>query len=669
MKNMKKRDLLKNNTKQGSIRNKILKSNISIVVISLLLTGIMSVLLNYSSTFNALKQTMAETVKLASAQVNSDIKARQDILFASTLNPAVTSNSTSVSEKETCLEAVAAAYSFDYIDITDAHGESLLTGTDFSGTDAFTAVKNGEYYISDPIRSDDGTSMYLRLAVPVKQNNTFSGMLYGDTDASFISDMLTQINIGQTGNAAILDNKGNTIGFADYQLVLDQYNTQKEAETDKALKDLAAIEKAMTEGKTGYGQYYYGGANKFMSYTPIAGTNGWSIDVSIVRNEFLSGTVMSLILTILIVAAVILISSLLLVRLSRSIVTPIRQCVDRLTKVAMGDLHSPVPVIDTGDETQVLSETTSSLITGLKEMMADLIRILERMADKDFNVESSFQYAGDFVPLQTSIQEIIVNLNSVFGNIFGVTEHLSVGAEEISKVSMTLSEGASEQAGTIEELTASVTDISEKVTQTAESAKKANDLSASVTSKANYSNQQMTKMSDAMGQISASSEKISEIIKTIDSIASQTNLLSLNASIEAARAGEMGKGFAVVANEIRQLAEQSAGAVKDTTKLIQDSLQAVENGSMTVEETAESLKQILDVIEQSDAAVSAITQDTDHQSEAISQITIALDQISETVQSNSAIAQESAASSEQLDNEAHVLKGMLDQFTFKHGNQ
>lgn len=651
--------------RKKSIQGRILKTTITIIVIALLLTGIMSVVFNYQSTFNALEKTMAETVKLAAGSVKDQIGAYQNVLHVAALNPIVTDDTITNDQKNAYFQNIASDQKFNLIDITNANGLSVITAEDFSSHEAFSVVKSGKNYISNPIKSEDGTAMQIMLAVPVQANGSFYGMLFAYADASVLSKLLEEIHIGKSGNAAILDKVGNTIGFADYQLVLDQYNTQKEAQSDAKLKDLAKIEKAMTEGKIGSGQYYYGGKNKFMSYRPIEGTDGWSIDVAVERGEFLTGTTLSIYLMFGMVTVSIVISIIIMIRLSRTIVVPIRKCVERLSSVAIGDLTSEVPMIQTNDETQMLAESTAFLVTQLKEMITDLSRILQLMAAKNFNVSTDFEYKGDFLPLQTSIHKIIADLNDVFGGIYRVTDQVNNGSGEIARVSQSLSEGSVEQAANIEELTASILDISDKVTQTTKSADMASNLSEQITDQAKYSDTQMQKMSEAMDQISMTSDKISQIIKTIDDIAAQTNLLSLNASIEAARAGDVGRGFAVVANEIRELAEKSATAVKDTTLLIEDSLLAVQNGYDTSKETAESLKTIISGIENNNDVIKGISMDASAQAAAISQITTAIDQINEIVQSTSAVAQESAASSEELSCESNILKGMLDEFEFK----
>lgn len=646
-----------------SIKNILLFRTLLIVIISLMITGFAGVVLNYTSTLNSLKQTMAQTVILASDKVVSEIQGYINIIQVLSDDSVLTDSTASKEEKAARLKEKARKFGITDVEILDEKGISFISGEDLSRREAFKKAKNGEQNISNPIKMGD--DMVLWLSVPVMQDGAFKGMLAAQMDASLLSDIISQISIGNTGNAAVLDKEGNTIGFEDYQLVIDQYNTQKEAEKDKQLAALAKIEKAMSSGETGSGQYTYGGVNKFMSYRPIPGTDGWSIDVSIVKSEFMQGTTNAVIISGILLLVTVLISSILVSGLSNKIVTPIQQCVERLALLAEGDLHSAVPVIDTEDETRVLADTTKTLIENLKNIISDLEHVLGEMSNKNFAVEAGDIYIGDFIPLHEASVGIIEAMNKVFHRIDQASDQVNAGADQISRVSQSLAEGATDQAGTIEELTASITSISEVANNTANGAKEAERLSMEVLKCVEEGNGQMRQTTEAMGKITETSEKIGEIIKTIADIASQTNMLSLNASIEAARAGEAGRGFAVVADEIRELAEKSSMAAKNTAALIEDSIFAVNHGSAMVEGTDQSLTAIMEMVEKSTKLIQDITMASNDQAGAIEQIMVGIDQINEVVQNNSATAQESAASSEELNGESQQLQSVISEFKLK----
>ena len=230
---------------------------------------------------------------------------------------------------------------------------------------------------------------------------------------------------------------------------------------------------------------------------------------------------------------------------------------------------------------------------------------------------------------------------------------------------MALSQGATEQASSIEELTASIEQVSTQTKINAENASKANGMAEQAKNYAVTGNEQMKEMLKAMDEINESSNNINKIIKVIDDIAFQTNILALNAAVEAARAGQYGKGFAVVAEEVRTLAGRSANAAKETTALIEDSIKKSEEGTRIARETAEALEKIVDSVESVSKLVSDINNASNEQAVAISQINQGVMQVSQVVQENSATSEESAAASEELSGQADLLYELISRFRLR----
>jgi methyl-accepting chemotaxis protein len=230
---------------------------------------------------------------------------------------------------------------------------------------------------------------------------------------------------------------------------------------------------------------------------------------------------------------------------------------------------------------------------------------------------------------------------------------------------MALSQGATEQASSIEELTASIEEISAQTKLNAQNATQAKNLAETAKDNAVQGNSRMKEMLKAMGEINDASGNISKIIKVIDEIAFQTNILALNAAVEAARAGQHGKGFAVVAEEVRNLAARSANAAKETTDMIEGSIKKVEDGTKIANETASALDKIVEGVTDAASLVSDIATASDNQATGIAQVTQGLAQVSQVVQTNSATSEESAAASEELSSQAELMKEQVDRFKLK----
>ena len=345
---------------------------------------------------------------------------------------------------------------------------------------------------------------------------------------------------------------------------------------------------------------------------------------------------------------------------------PIVELEEAAKKLEKGILDVEIK-FESQDELGILANSFRNTCSFLKTIVLDINEILGQLSDGNFNVNSSRleHYIGDFSTTKDSIQKIIESLNYTFFEIKEATVQVKGGAEQVAETSQTISEGATEQASAIEELTASLGEVNEKVQNSVKHAKETNVITSELGVQIEESNEKMNEMVKAMEEIDNSSRNIREIINTIASISEQTNLLALNAAIEAARAGESGKGFAVVAEEVRKLAEESSQAVKDTAELIESSIKSVEKGKIIADTTAVSLKEAVKKTEEAVKLVDNISNISEVQAVSINQINGGIDQIADVVQSNSAIAEESAAASEELSAQADTLESMINRFKLK----
>ena len=313
------------------------------------------------------------------------------------------------------------------------------------------------------------------------------------------------------------------------------------------------------------------------------------------------------------------------------------------------------------DEVGQLISSASKFVIRLQEISKQL----ETLAGGDLSVEVSLLSDKDVIGV--SLQKVIENLNSMFGEIQSATAQVSIGSKQIADGAQTLAQGSTEQASAVQQLSASIAEIADKTRKNAEMAGHAADLAENIKENAEKGNVQMDQMMLAVREINDASQNISKVIKAIDDIAFQTNILALNAAVEAARAGQHGKGFAVVAEEVRNLAAKSAEAAKETGSLIANSIEKAEIGSRIANDTATSLSEIVSGISESTKIVGDIAHSSEEQSAGIEQINSGIDQVAQVVQQNSATAEQSAAASEEMSGQADSLEQLIGQFKLKGG--
>ena len=648
-----------------TIKGKITVTVLALVIISLSLLGIISSYLNNSSTNSTLKRNMNATARVSAERVEWEITSYKNLAEDLGMTARLASDAASVEDKKAIVDERVKVNELIYGDILDSKGISIFTGESHADADYFQAAMLGGSFVTEPIVSEDQSSLEIRIAAPLWKDGIHGtevvGAVYLVPEENFLNDIMVAVNVSANGSAYMLDSEGNVIAHKNEELVKIKDNSIKDAETNSKLKPVAKLEKKMLNGETGFGAYHYGGVKKIMAYTPIENSSDWSIAITAPISDFNKETVVGMIITILIVIISIVAAVFMVRKLADNIGTPINQCAKRLTALAKGDLHTEIPAITSRDETLVLANATENIVSDMKKIIGDVDYILGEMSENNFGVHSKAResYIGDFKGILEAVRKIKYSLTDTINHIKESSEQVGLGSTQLADGAQSLAEGATDQAASVQELLATVNDVAEQVQRNTEHAVTMNKKTMEIGEQANASSAYITEMTKAMGKISEASMQISNIIQTIEEIADQTNLLSLNASIEAARAGEAGRGFAVVAGEIGHLANQCTDAVEDTRKLIQAALSEVESGNRIADEMAGVLQGVIDGM---DEIVKAVAENSNEQNVSMQQVNDAIEIISEVVQTNSAAAEQTSATSQELSAQATELNDMIDKF-------
>ena len=492
-------------------------------------------------------------------------------------------------------------------------------------------------------------------------SGTLLGVATADIDLTQMQQMVLSLDVAAQGEAFLIDQSGIYIADKDSEKLLSSNILDDENPS------FAALGQQIMEQKEGKGSYTVNGETYFAWYEQIPSSGWFIVTTASERNLMADADTLGGTLATICVVFIVAIFLILLVYLRKSVIQPIHVLEQVTKQIADGNLD--VKLQDhTKNEFHSVNLSLCKMVDQLRLYriyINEISSVLEKMAEGDFEFVLKQDYSGEFGIVKEGLLNTRMNISSTLHAIADAADQVNIGAKQVSSGSQVLSQGATEQASSVEQLSASAQDILEKVKQNAENTQTANH-EAEITGKSlQESSQKMRELVSAMDKIRESSNQIQGIIKTIDDIAFQTNILALNAAVEAARAGEVGKGFAVVADEVRNLAEKSAEASQVTQTMIQSSMEAVEDGSRLAEETAKALEQAASNAEVMVHAITGIAEATSEQAQAITQVTQGLDQVSSVVQTNSATAEESAAASQELSDQASVLKGLIAKFKMK----
>lgn len=629
--------------------------------------------INYLTTVDTLKETLVQDATVAARSVSMELQVYKQAAENIGMLPDLSDPAVSIEEKQSLLDHRLATGGFARGNILDRDGMSILTGTSYAERDYYQAAIKGDTFVSQSTISKVTGEFSIIIAAPLWADGIdggeIVGVVYVIPQETFLCDIAASLRTPTGGTAFIVDQNGTTIGHDDADKVKSQENIIEVAKKNAGLQPLADTISAVIRGETGFSKYTYAGVAKFVAYAPIEGTSGWGIETTELVNSELAGMYKGMMITTLMTVVFVLISIASATHFGRKISKPVAEGSKRLNLLASeGDLTSPVPTTTAHDETGTLLSDMAQLMNNLKALIDDISRMLGEMARGNFDVSSDCPqyYIGGFADLLTSVDSLTAGLSRTLGTIKGVADQVSNGADELSQSAQSLAQGSTEQASAVDELAGTIDSVNSQTGITADNARQAADETVVSQELMTACTQHMNDLVVAMDSISTHSEQISSIVKTIEDIAKQTNILAINAAVEAARAGEAGKGFAVVAEEIRNLAGKSQDAVRDTTELIEELDGAVAGGQTISAETAENLGKVAESAAKVIGYVELISKATGEQAESISQVALGIDQISQVVQTNSATSEETAATSTELTNESRSLKKEVSRFTLKH---
>jgi methyl-accepting chemotaxis protein len=656
----------------GQKRTRRLQTGImwAMLLLVLIVVGVLGVsagVTSYNSTQDSIGQLLRTKGAAHAAALDTHLTDLKSNITEMAMSGAFSSSALTFEEKQDNISRVLSARDdinslylvrADGVSVQDGATEDL--GENYSGEPFFIAGMAAEgAYVDVPYYDEWTEDVTMTVSYRMTGDIGFDGLLCMDIKYDALRDIINAHRLGETGYSFLIDSAGVYIVHNEEDKVLGTVNILDEVRGSKASVDFFG--KIIRDGHEGVGDIVYRGEN-LRVYSKTLETTDWHFVTIAKPREFMSGFYTQLRMIAVTLVACIVIAALLAVLLSRRIAKPVALMTERMKKFAEGDIYSPMPRIKSKDEIGVLYDSVSETARAISFYIADISEKLGAMAAGDFRVRHDADYKGDYLPIKFSLEQIQQSMSGVLARVIHSSRMVQATAHEMAASSEELSGNAVSQSGTIDRIDKSFDRIRSSMEDTAEGTADMLVRTKNASAELATGGENIRRMLDSMKSIDEAATSVRNIIGTIDDIAFQTNILSLNAAVEAAHAGAHGRGFSVVADEVRDLAGKSALSAQQTEKLITGTIDAVSKGMAFAEQSGRQLESMEKLIDEVNDVVARIEASARKQAETAKEIYRSINALNAIVQADSAMSEQTANASQELSQLARDLDRELSFF-------
>lgn len=644
-----------------SISGKILITTIFIVMLlALVLVSLMSRSMT-SLTGTILSNVLPSMTKTAAQSVEGNIHVLADRIIMISENGDIANAESPMEQKRAAIENATSGIEFIWLGLYDAEGK-FIVGAETSPQSVqerkiFSLMQETQNVVIDDVDVSEGQP---ELAVGKPVTDKDGQLLYylvGCYRYEVLNDVLNSINISANGEAFIVNADGRVMGNRDTQLIQDQVDLAEYTGSDN-------LETKVVSGETGVMELKNGKGTKQVSYVPINGTN-WYLAIIVPSSDFMGPARDSITVGIIMTAVMLVLAVLIIVGFSSKIRKSLKTVTSRIELLEKGDLKTPTDIVQTKDETQVLSVALNNTISGINGYISQLSKVLSSISEGNFDVFIEEEFQGDFIEIRDALDKIIVSLNDMLRSVQESSAEVLTTAKTVSESAAMVHNGSTEQSSSLMVLTEETKAIGENIRDVSDNTIRAGELMQKAKDSLSVGDENMRNLQKAMENIHENSVELNKINKLLEDIAQQTNILALNASVEASRAGEMGKGFAVVASEVRSLAAQSTEFAHNASEVINNSQSAIQYGVQYAKQAAESFEDIETISNEISEITKCLGEAVSVQKDSLETMTEQIGQINNFAQKNLDASFESTTASQRLNQQAQELQGVSGRFQLR----